>query len=111
MKKLIIIPLLALLTGCAYLNSTTVRKYPIQIGTNTVMCIETTHGRAVTFLDANSTLTKFHNSSSTTTIGTNTYGPGTYASGINESSSTTNLPATLNALNNILTTVTAAATK
>lgn len=80
-------------TGCAYLNSTTrheTRTYYHQ-GTNTVaVVIETTHGRAWTFMDATSTLTRFRNQSSSSTIGTNTYAPGTFASGINESSSGSN---------------------
>jgi hypothetical protein len=80
-------------TGCAYLNSTTrhetVTRYE---GTNVVTdVVETTHGRAFTLLDANSTLTRFRNQSSASTVGTNTYAPGTFASGINESSSSSNL--------------------
>lgn len=79
-------------TGCAYLNSTTkhaTRTY--HEGTNTVVeVVETTHGRAWTFMDANSSLSKFRNASSPSTLGTNVYSPGTFASGINESSTGSN---------------------
>jgi len=49
-------------------------------------------------MDANSTLTKFHNQSSPSIIGTNTYAPGTFASGINESSSGSNAVAIANSI-------------
>ena len=84
---------IAALSGCAYLNSTT-RHETIthHEGTNIVTdVVETTHGRAWTFMDANSSLTKFRNGSSSTTIGTNVYSPGTFASGINENSSGSNV--------------------
>jgi hypothetical protein len=87
-----VIGLATVTTGCAYLNSTTkhaTRTY--HEGTNTVVeVVETTHGRAWTFMDANSSLTKFRNASSTSTMGTNVYSPGTFASGLNENSSGSN---------------------
>jgi hypothetical protein len=86
--------------GCAYLNSTTKHETKTyHQGTNTVVeVVETTHGRAWTFMDANSTLTKFRNGSSATILGTNVYSPGTFASGINESSSGSNVVNIANAV-------------
>lgn len=79
--------------GCAYLNSTTRHETVTRHeGTNVVTdVVETTHGRAWTFMDANSSLTRFRNASSTSTVGTNIYSPGTFASGINENSSGSNV--------------------
>lgn len=92
-KLVLIAASLSVLNGCAYLNSTTRHQTTTYYrGTNVVVeVVETTHGRAWTLLDANSSLTKFRNQSSPSTNGTNTYAPGTFASGINESSSSTNL--------------------
>jgi hypothetical protein len=78
------------ITGCAYMKSNThsLTSYT----TNGVQMVEQdTRSRAWTFFDANSSLSKFRNGSSNSTIGTNTIAPGTYASGINESSSSSNL--------------------
>lgn len=94
MKKLLFIPLI-LLTGCAYLSSDT--RTPIGtvlIGTNTTYLYATTHARAVTLFDANSSLTKFRNSNGGPT---NAWSSGTVASGINEQSSASNFVAILNA--------------
>lgn len=80
-------------SGCAYLNSTTRHETITRHeGTNIVVdVVETTHGRAFTFMDANSSLTKFRNQSSPSTNGTNTFAPGTFASGIGENSSGSNV--------------------
>lgn len=79
-------------TGCAYTKSNTYSK--TTIGTNGVPIVEQyTHARAFTFFDAQSQLAKFRNGSSTTQWGTNTISPGTWASGLNESSSSSNLVA------------------
>jgi hypothetical protein len=113
MKRILVLLPTLLLCGCAYLNSTTKHKTSSYYeGTNLVTCtVETTHGRAFTLLDANSTLTKFRNQSSTSYNGTNTYAPGTFASGINENSNTTNAAATINALTGLLQAVGVSAAK
>jgi hypothetical protein len=109
MKKYLIVGCAALaLCGCAYMKSNThsVTRYEILNGTNHVQVVEQdTHSRAFTLFDANSSLTKFRNGSSDSTLGTNTIAPGTYASGINESASATNVVAVANALAAIATAV------
>lgn len=96
MKKLSYILPLVCLVGCAYLSSDTRTPIGVQAnGTNPpTMLYATTHARAVTMFDANSSLTKFRNSNGGPT---NTWTPGTVASGVNEQSSASNLVAILNA--------------
>jgi hypothetical protein len=87
MKKQIIIGLGAILfMGCAYMKSNT--HSVTRIETNGVQIVEQdTHSRAFTFMDANSTLAKFRNGSDKSTIGTNTVAAGTWASGLEQNSS------------------------
>lgn len=95
--NILIIPLVVMFTGCAYLSSDTKTPiYTVLNGTNPpTLLYATTHARAVTLFDANSTLTKFRNSNGGPT---NTYTSGTIASGVNESSSSSNLVQILNAV-------------
>lgn len=88
---MLLLPFL-LLTGCAYLSSHT--RTPVFFsGTTNIIGYATTDARAVTFFDANSTLTKFRNSNGGPT---NAYSSGTVASGINEQSSGSNVVQLLN---------------
>jgi hypothetical protein len=82
MKKLIL--LLPLLSGCAYLRSTTTSI----TGTNGITTAKTTV-RAYSLFDANAQLTRFRNS--TGSPSTNGIAPGTYVGSLNESSSASNL--------------------
>lgn len=96
MKTKLAITLAALLigTGCSYLRSTTLRATDPKTGIVT----EKTTARGWTFLDANASLVKFRNQSGTSTNGTNSYAAGTYATGVNESSSSTNLISMISAV-------------
>lgn len=89
--------LIPFLSGCAFVSSHTITPIVTINGTNTVVRAQTTDARAWTFFDANSQLTKFHNSSAPSVMGTNQYGPGTYVAGVNEQSSSSNLVSILNA--------------
>ncbi len=53
--------------------------------------VEKTHATAYTLWDANSQLTKFRNQSSPSRYGSNSFAPGTYLSGLNEASTSTNI--------------------
>lgn len=97
MKYIIASPVFLLLTGCAFVSSHTVTPIVTLNGTNTVVRNQTTDARGWTLFDANSALTKFHNSSAPSTFGTNNYGPGTFVSGLNDQSSSSNLVQILNA--------------
>lgn len=94
MKKLLIVLCPFVFTGCAYLSSHTVTPVPYTLGTNVVYVRATTDARAVTFFDSQNQLTKFRNSNGGPT---NTYTAGTVASGVNESSSASNVVAIINA--------------
>jgi hypothetical protein len=86
MKALWILPAVAMAFGCAYMKSNT--HSISHMTTNGVEIVEQdTHSRAWTFMDANSSLARFRNGSDKTTLGTNVISAGTYASGINENSS------------------------
>lgn len=76
-------------TGCAYLDSDTHQW----TGTNGVVHSET-HARAYTVFDANNQLTKFRNSNGGPS---NVWTSGTTISGLNESSSASNVVAIINA--------------
>lgn len=82
---------LFLITGCAFVSSHTVTPVVTFQGTNVIVKCQTTDARAWTFFDATSQLTRFHNSATVSTYGTNQYGPGTYVAGVNENSSSSNL--------------------
>ena len=84
---LLILVLVLACPGCSYLRSTTWRTTDPKTGVVT----EKTTARGWTFLDASSSLAKFRNQSGTSVIGTNSYAPGTYALGVNETSNSTNL--------------------
>lgn len=77
------------LTGCAYVNSNT----EVRTGTNGV-AVSWTHARAFTLFDATDNITKFRNS---TGGPTNTITQGTYVNGLNETSSTSNVVAIIQA--------------
>lgn len=114
MKRLIITACATILCGCAYMKSNThsITRNEIISGTNNVQVVEQdTHARAFTFFDANSQLQKFRNGSGETTYSSNSISAGTWASGINESSSTTNLAANINAVNSLLMTIGALSAK
>lgn len=83
-RFIVFLPILAL-CGCAYLHSTTSRTTDAKTG----VPIEQTSVRVYTLWDATSQLTKFSNRSGYTTNGS--FGPGTYATGLNESSTSTNI--------------------
>lgn len=89
--------LIPFLSGCAFVGSHTTTPIVTINGTNIVVREQTTDARAWTFFDANSQLTKFHNSSAPSVLGTNQFGPGTYVAGVNEQSSASNLVAILQA--------------
>jgi hypothetical protein len=91
MKKLLIVGAVAIIaTGCAYMKSNTYSETRYE--TNSVAIVyQSTHARAFTFFDANSSLTKFRNGSAQTQWGSNSIAPGTYASGLDQSSSSSNL--------------------
>lgn len=73
--------------GCAYLASDT--KTPtLEAGTTNVVAYATTHARVWTLFDAQSQLTKFRNSNGGPT---NNFSSGTAMSGVNESSTSSNL--------------------
>lgn len=93
MKRTLLALTLCSLTGCAYLDSDT--STPVFApGTTNVIGFATTHARSTTFFDANASLAKFRNSNGGPT---NTYTAGTVATGINESSSASNVVAIINA--------------
>ena len=96
MKKtsLLILTLLLATSACSYLRSTTLRSTDPKTGIVT----ETTTARGWTFFDANASLVKFRNQSGTSTNGTNSFAAGTYATGVNESSSATNLISMISAV-------------
>ena len=84
---------IVLLSGCAFLSSHTVTPVVVNVNGTNVIAKATTDARAWTFFDANSVLAKFRNSNGGPT---NTYTAGTVASGINESSSSSNIVQLLN---------------
>lgn len=75
-----------LLAGCAYMHSTTTRATDPKTGVIT----ETTVATGYTMFDGNAQLAKFSNRSGYVD-GTNRLAPGTYVSGLQESSSSSNL--------------------
>lgn len=93
MRALLISALIPL-TGCAYLSSHT-RTPVFFAGTTNIIGYATTDARAVTFFDSSNTLTRFRNSNGGPT---NAYSAGTIASGVNETSSSSNIVAILNAV-------------
>lgn len=98
MKLTGLLLVVGLLSGCAYLRSNTTRVISVdKFGVNTTT--EKTSARAITVFDANASLAKFSNRSGYTTNGT--WGPGTYASGVNEQSSASNVVNIINALANV----------
>lgn len=92
----ILLGVLVLGFGCARLKSTTERTTTINPTNNVVTVTEKTRATGYTLFDANASLVKFSNRSGYTTNGT--FGPGTYASGVNESSSTSNLTSIISAV-------------
>jgi len=73
-------------------NTHSITRNEIISGTNNVQVVEQdTHARAFTFFDANSQLQKFRNGSGQTVWSSNDISAGTWASGLNESSSSSNL--------------------
>jgi len=113
MKYLSVIALIA--TGCSSMISTTERTpilptYVIVNGTNTPVTFqERTTLRIRTLFDANAEVAKFSNRSGYTVHGA--WGPGTYAAGVNDSSSGSNVVAILHELGNIAGQAAAAAAK
>lgn len=78
------------LSGCAYLKSTTSRTTTLT--TNGIPVVtETTTAKGYTLFDGNASLVKFRNQSGYSGGTNGGWAPGTYASGVNESSNTTNL--------------------
>ncbi len=108
MKRIVL--LLPLLAGCSSLISTTERVPIFATGsTNVVAFSETTHLRIRTVFDAKSEVTKFSNRSGYVAHGA--WGPGTYAGGVNDVSSGSNVVAILHELGNIAGQAAAAAAK
>jgi hypothetical protein len=98
-KQITLLCLLISLTGCAYVNSNTQHNIvTTTYQTNGVKVVTLdksyTHARATTWFDSQAQLAKFRNS-----IGgpTNDYTQGSAVSGLNESSSTSNVVAIINA--------------
>jgi len=112
------LPALALLiAGCSSMLSTTEREpifpafvsYPITTNVAPIAYKETTHLRIRTLFDAHAEVTKMGNRSGYTQHGV--WGPGTYANGVNDSSSGSNVVAILHELGNIAGQAAAAAAK
>ena len=82
-----------LLSGCAFLHSTTTRKYSVLPGGNITNVTEKTVATAYTLWDANSSLAKFRNQSSPSSYGSNNFAPGTYLSNVTMDSTSTNINA------------------
>ncbi len=96
-RRLLPLALVALLPACSYLRSNT--KRCVSTGTNGVVTVtETTSARGWTLLDANASLVKFYNRSGYATNSSGTFAPGTYAAGVNESSSSTGLVSVISAV-------------
>lgn len=92
---LLLLPVINL-CGCAAMISTTEREPVYSLyanqpgGTNQVVAFrEVTHLKIMTLFDAQAQVAKTGNRSGYTTNGV--WGPGTYASGVNEASSSSNL--------------------
>lgn len=102
MKLHSLLPVLLLLTGCAYLHSTTTRS----TDKNGVVT-ESTVATGYALFDANSSLMKFRNQSGNSSP-TN-YAPGTFVAGLNEQASSSNVVAIINALANVAGAASAAA--
>ncbi len=88
---LFIVALPLLMGGCASLTSETTREVSTNPTNGVVTVIERTEAHGRTFLDANASFMKFYNRSGYATNSGGTFAPGTYAAGVNESSSSTNL--------------------
>jgi len=101
---LALLPAALLASGCAYMHSkteSTVTRTP-WAGTNFITVTkQRTSARAYTLFDANASLTKFRNQSSTSS--TNSFSPGTSVQGLSESASSTNAAAALNAISSLAT--------
>jgi hypothetical protein len=80
------------------MRSTTYRTASTNPTNGVVSVTEKTVARAYTMFDANASLTKFSNRSGYTTNNSGTFGPGTYATGLTESSTSTNLADILGAV-------------
>ena len=86
MKRLLCLCWLCVgLTSCSFLHSETKRVLDPKTG----VISESTSARAFTLFDANASLTKFRNQSSPSA--TNQWAAGTFISGLNESSTSSNL--------------------
>ena len=117
MKRLLVLCLPLLVAGCSTMISTTEREpifptfvtYPITTNVAPIAFKETTHLRIRTLFDANAEVAKFSNRSGYNAHGT--WGPGTYAAGVNDSSSGSNVVAILHELGNIAGQAAAAASK
>ncbi len=109
MKRLLfLLPLL--IAGCSTMISTTERNPVMMPGTTNVVAFsESTHLRIRTLFDAQAAVTKFSNRSGYNAHGT--WGPGSYAAGVNDSSSGSNVVAILHELGNIAGQAAAAAAK
>ena len=84
--------------GCSFLHSTTSRTVTTNPANGVVTVVETTSARGVTVFDAQAALAKFYNRSGYVTNHSGTFAPGTYAAGVNESSSASNVVAILQAI-------------
>lgn len=96
MKHLLFAVLSVGLCGCAYMHSTTISYGPDGKPTGN------TRATVYAVFDSNAQFTRFRNQSSMSGTTNNQYAPGTYVAGLNESSTSTNAVATLNALANVL---------
>jgi hypothetical protein len=116
MKHLYLLTVAAILTaGCSSMISVTERTpiYPTYVtvsGTNQPIGFkESTTLRIRTLFDANAEVAKFSNRSGYTVHGS--WGPGTYAAGVNDTSSGSNVVQILHELGNIAGQAAAAAAK
>jgi hypothetical protein len=82
------IPLLLLLSGCAFVHTSTTQRIPDPANTNRCAVVKT-HMTAAALFDASTVLNKLVVRGTGTK--TNEYAPGTYVGGLNEFSSSTNL--------------------
>ena len=91
MKRILLSALAALvLSGCAFVHGTTKRTATVTTN-NIPVVVETTHLTAYALFDANQTFNRLSVRSSQSNRGTNSYGPGTYIGGLNESATSSGL--------------------
>lgn len=104
MKLHACLPVLLLLTGCAFIHSKTLRTTDSK-----GVVTETTTATGYSLFDANNSLAKFRNQSGPSSP-TN-FAAGTYVSQLNETSSTSNVVSILNAMGGLVGQAAAAAAK